>query len=62
MNRMILTGQPYVSDYLVDTIIRNRIKVIDTPGTRDLIPSPKIKFIGEDEAADTIRQSGTSLL
>lgn len=62
MNRMILTGQPYVSDYLIDTIIRNRIPVIDTPGTRDLISSRKVQFIGEDEAADTIRRSGTSLL
>jgi len=59
---MILTGQPYVSDYLIDTIIRNRIQVIDAPGTREVIPSRGVCFIGEEEAADTIERSGASLL
>ncbi|MFO7914721.1 MAG: ATP-grasp domain-containing protein [Candidatus Krumholzibacteriales bacterium] len=59
---MILTGQPYVSDYFIDTVIRNRIPVIDIPGTRELIRSERVRFIGEEEAASKINRSENNLL
>lgn len=62
MNRMILTGKPFVSDYLKETIKRNRFRVIDTPGARELVGTDGVNFIGEDEAAVMCRREEDNLI
>lgn len=62
MNRMILTGKPFVSDYLKETIKKNRFRVIDTPGARELVGTDDVNFIGEDEAAAICCREGDNLI
>jgi hypothetical protein len=59
---MILTGEPFVSGYLRDTILREGLTVIDTPGARELVGSEEADYVGEREAAEILSGSGESLL
>ena len=54
---MILLDQPYVSDYLIQTIRDNRFKIVATPEARKLIHANDLHWIGEAEAVETIREN-----
>ncbi len=49
---MILVDNPYVSDLLMDTVIKNNFKVIGTDIAKELAPRLSSHFLNDEEAAN----------
>jgi len=47
---MIIVDKPYVSDFLIETLLNNSIPVLDTANARELLPVKGIQFINPKEA------------
>lgn len=58
---MILLDKPYVSDFLIKTIINNKVPVVKTPQSVKLIPIDESVFITEKEAVNRLK-TGSELL
>ena len=58
---MILLDKPYVSDFLIKTIIKNKIPVVKTSESVGLIPFGEQVFITENEAIQKL-QTGNDML
>lgn len=52
---MILIDNPYVSDFLIDTIKKNHLKIIATSEAKSLIPDPSLNWIDESEAINILK-------
>jgi hypothetical protein len=52
---MILLDEPYVSDFLTDTIVKNRIKVLKTPFSEKYISDDQL-LVSENEAVKLITE------
>jgi hypothetical protein len=59
---MILIEKPYVSEFLVRTIERNRIPVIRTATSSELLKNRAITFLSEESAIEQFRNNENSLL
>ncbi len=53
---MILLDKPYVSDFLKQTIITQKLPVIATPNAIALLASDKVVYITEEEAIATLKK------
>ncbi len=47
---MILIDQPYVSDFLINTIKKNNFQIISTPEAKSLVSDNSLNWITEEEA------------
>ncbi len=47
---MIIIDHPHISDYLIQTIVRNQYEVIDTPPARELLAGHSVPFIAQSDA------------
>ena len=54
---MILIDQPYVSDYLIQTIRKNGFRLVASPAARKLIHADDLHWISEKEAVRMIREN-----
>ena len=52
---MIILDEPYVSDFLIDTIVKNRIKVLKTPFSEKHISDEQL-LISDNEAVELISE------
>ncbi len=59
---MILLDKPYVSEFLRNTLISNKIPVIDIENTRELLDNSGILFVSQTEAIDKIKQDENIML
>jgi len=59
---MILIGGPYVSDFLLDTLIRNNFSVVATQEAKELITNESIKWIDEEDAIATINANPETIV
>jgi hypothetical protein len=53
---MLLIDEPYLSDFLLDTIRRNQYPLIDTPNARALLPEDDLPWIRTQEAIEIMQQ------
>ena len=49
---MLLIDEPYVSDFLIDTIRDHHLKIISTPVARKLINDDSLEWVAENEAVE----------
>ncbi|NLP56920.1 ATP-grasp domain-containing protein [Lutibacter sp. B1] len=52
---MILIDNPYVSDFLINTIKSNNLKIVATSEAKSLIPDPSLNWIDESEAINILK-------
>lgn len=59
---MILIDQPYVSDFLINTIKKNNFQIISTPEAKNLVSDNSLNWITEEEAkAIFVKNSNTPI-
>lgn len=59
---MILIDEPFVSDFLIDTIRENHFEIIATKVARELIKDDSLEWIEEDNAISIIKNNPQILL
>lgn len=53
---MFLIDKPYASDFLIETIRKNKYKIVATEAARDLVKDDTLAWISDEEAARFIRE------
>jgi hypothetical protein len=53
---MFIIDHPFISDFLLDTIERNKFEVVDTPGARELTPTHRLNWMEEQDATAKIKR------
>jgi len=59
---MILIDQPYVSDFLIQTIKNNNMEIVATKVAQDMIPDKNLNWVSEKDAAHQLQQTENPLL
>lgn len=59
---MILLDYPYVSDFLIETIVENNFEVIATPEAKKLADGKPIRWISEQDAALKLQDNENELV
>ncbi len=59
---MILLDKPYISDFLINTLIENNIPVINTPITKKLINNDQLNFVSEEKAINLIKENPETII
>jgi len=59
---MIILDKPYISEFLINTLVCNEIPVIHTPIVDEMVPGRGLSLISPDEAISRFSLNGGSLL
>lgn len=54
---MLLLDEPYLSDFLIDTIRAYKFKIIATPAAKALLPDDRLDWVEEGEAVHQIKNN-----
>ena len=59
---MILIGKPYVSDFLIKTIKKNKFQLVATTEAKELISDNSLNWVSETEATKIINKNPNHLI